>query len=99
MVGVIEALRRGRGIGTALMQAVIDHARDRGCQRVWLVTTNDNVHAQRFYERLGFHVIEVRRDAVRAARERKPTIPTVGEGGTPITDEIVYELDLRASAG
>ncbi len=33
-----------RGVGTALVAAVIKEARRGGCARVWLVTTNDNLN-------------------------------------------------------
>lgn len=59
-----------------------------------VVTTNDNVRAQRLYEHLGFRVAEVRPGAVTASKAIKPSIPMVGEDGTLITDEIEYELLL-----
>jgi hypothetical protein len=60
---------------------------------VWLVTTNDNLDALRFYQRRGFRLAKLRRGAVDAARSRlKPTIPEVGSFGIPIRDEIVLEL-------
>ncbi len=93
-VALLHSLREGRGVGTALVQAVVAMARERGCSRVRVVTTNDNVRAQRFYERLGFRMVEVRPGAVVEARKVKPTIPLTGEGGVPITDEIGYGLSL-----
>jgi hypothetical protein len=59
-----------------------------------VITTNDNVRAARLYEHLGFRVTEVRAGAVAASRAIKPTIPMFGDDGTPITDEIEYELRL-----
>src|SRR4051812_4310078 len=41
------------GAGTALMHAAHDIAVDRKCRRIWLVTTDANIGAQRFYEHLG----------------------------------------------
>lgn len=46
--------RRGEGIGRALMQHIIDRARERGCARVQLTTNAQRVRAHAFYERLGF---------------------------------------------
>lgn len=60
-----------------------------------MITTNDNVRAARLYEHLGFQVAEVRPGAVTASRAIKPTIPLQGPNGTPITDEIEYELRLE----
>jgi GNAT superfamily N-acetyltransferase len=49
----VQAQSRGRGIGTALMDAVRDLARREGVRRLsWLVHKN-NSGAIRFYERLG----------------------------------------------
>ncbi len=45
----LDSLRRRRGIGRALLQAVETVAQERGSSRLWLVTTNDNLHALRFY--------------------------------------------------
>ena len=42
----VEALVDGRGIGTALMDAVLAEATARQAPRLWLVTTNDNVRAR-----------------------------------------------------
>ena len=91
----IEAFRRRDGVGSALLAAVIDEARGHGCARVCLVTTNDNLPAQRFYERHGLTLVAVQQGAVDAARELKPEIPLVGEDGIEIHDEWEYELQLR----
>jgi ribosomal protein S18 acetylase RimI-like enzyme len=46
--------RRGQGIGRALMEAAIDHARRRGADYMDLGTSEDDVAARRLYESLGF---------------------------------------------
>jgi ribosomal protein S18 acetylase RimI-like enzyme len=84
----IDAFEPRRGIGTALMGAV----GALGHRRIWLVTTNDNVPAQRFYERLGFRLVAVREGELERSRRLKPEIPLVGLGGVPIRDELEYEL-------
>jgi hypothetical protein len=58
------------------------------------MTTNDNAPAIAFYRSLGFRVTEVRAGAVEASRALKPSIPRVGVGGVPITDEIDLELSF-----
>ncbi|MBM7789923.1 GNAT family N-acetyltransferase [Tenggerimyces flavus] len=45
---------RGRGIGTALIQAAMERAAARGCERIGLGVGADNPGAARLYERLGF---------------------------------------------
>ena len=56
----LHVARRWTGVGSALLGAVADVATAAGCRRCWLVTTNDNVDALRFYQRRGFHVRTIR---------------------------------------
>lgn len=106
LVGVLTYIVRGRecevftlhadpphrGTGTALMNAVEVIARGRGCTRLWLITTNDNVDALRFYQRRGFRLATLHKGAVDRSRARlKPEIPEVGAYGIRLRDEI--ELD------
>jgi ribosomal protein S18 acetylase RimI-like enzyme len=50
--GVDERFR-GRGIGTALVSALADRARDRGCYGMWVLTDADNAAALRAYRAAG----------------------------------------------
>jgi ribosomal protein S18 acetylase RimI-like enzyme len=84
----IDAFEPGRGIGTALLDAV----KALGHRRLWLVTTNDNIRAQRFYERCGFRLVAIREGEIERSRRLKPQIPDVGEAGVPIRDELEYEF-------
>lgn len=93
-VVTIDSMREGIGVGSLLMDAVIHLARDVRCRRVWLVTTNDNAHAQAWYERRGLRRVAVYEGAVAASRKLKPSIPLVGHGGVPVTDEIEYEYPI-----
>ena len=90
----LDSEQSGRGIGTALIDAVVAVARAAGCRRVWLITTNDNLDALRFYQRRGFHLAAVYPNAVALARRLKPQIPLVGDHGIPIRDEIALEMPL-----
>jgi hypothetical protein len=45
-------------------------------------------------QRRGFHLAELRKDAIAAAREIKPGIPRTGHHGIPIRDELELELLL-----
>jgi ribosomal protein S18 acetylase RimI-like enzyme len=88
----IAALERRAGVGSALLEALLQAVA--GCERIWLVTTNDNLEALRFYQRRGFVLSALRPRAVDEAREQlKPQISTVGEFGIPLRDEL--ELELR----
>jgi ribosomal protein S18 acetylase RimI-like enzyme len=53
---------RGRGIGRAIMQASMDHARDRGADHMDLGTGEQDVAARALYESLGFSNREGRPD-------------------------------------
>jgi ribosomal protein S18 acetylase RimI-like enzyme len=80
------------GTGTALLDAAEVAAREAGCRRSWLITTNDNLDAMRFYQRRGFRLAALHPGAVDASRATlKPSIADVGEYGIPIRDEIVLE--------
>jgi ribosomal protein S18 acetylase RimI-like enzyme len=90
----LDSLVEGQGVGTALLEAVIEAARLAGCRRFSLVTTNDNLSALRFYQRRGFRLTNLRPGAVDEARKIKPSIPLTGEHGIPIRDELEMETDL-----
>jgi GNAT superfamily N-acetyltransferase len=82
------------GIGSGLIDAVREVAESSGCRRLWLVTTNDNKAAVRFYENQGFVTAAVHRGAMEQSRKLKPEIPKSGVDGIPITDEIEMEMRL-----
>ena len=92
----LDSLKEGGGTGTTLLDAVADEASRRGCVRLFLSTTNDNLRALGFYQRRGFELVRVRRGAVTEARTLKPGIPLVGDNEIPIRDEIELELRLPA---
>ena len=94
-ISALYAAESRRGIGSALLEAVVDAARQAGCDRLWLVTTNDNVDALRFYQRRGFRLAELHVGAVDASRATlKPSIPEIGDHGIPLRDELVLERRL-----
>jgi len=90
----LDALQPGLGIGSRLITAVKEYAKKQGCQRLWLITTNDNLNALRFYQKKGFRLFALRPGAVEAARKIKPEIPLKGEESIPIRDEIELEMDI-----
>jgi GNAT superfamily N-acetyltransferase len=91
----LHATERWAGVGTALVEEVARLAADAGCTTLWLLTTNDNVDALRFYQRRGFRLAELRAGAVDESRARlKPEIPRTGDYGIPIRDELVLERPL-----
>ena len=88
-------LIEGRGIGSALIEIVRNMAVKEGCRRLWLITTNDNTAALRFYQKRGFHLVALHRNAVEQSRRLKPEIPETGNGGVPLRDEIELEIILE----
>jgi GNAT superfamily N-acetyltransferase len=90
----LDSFEEGIGIGTALIEAVKKVAVQSGCQRLFLITTNDNTHALRFYQRRGFTLSALHIGAVNESRKIKPEIPLLGNDGIPIRDEIELEFPL-----
>jgi GNAT superfamily N-acetyltransferase len=90
----LDSLVEGRGIGAALLAAVADAARAAGCRRLWLITTNDNLAALRFYQRRGLVLVALHRNALDESRRLKPEIPLIGNDGIPLRDEIELLLEL-----
>ncbi len=80
------------GVGRSLLDAVRELARQAGCVRIWLVTTNDNLSALGFYQHYGFSLYALHCGAVSRSRQIKPEIPLVGENGIPIRDELELEI-------
>ena len=71
-IAVIAAASRHRGVGTALIESLCDLVDE----PVWLVTTNDNLDALRFYQRRGFPSARLacrrRRDRTTAEASDRP---------------------------
>ena len=90
----LDSLRQGQGLGSRLIDQVIEEARTQGCRRLFLITTNDNLNALGFYQRRGFEIAAVYRGAVHESRKLKPGIPLVGYNNIPLRDEIELEMSL-----
>ncbi|MBN1285233.1 MAG: GNAT family N-acetyltransferase [Anaerolineae bacterium] len=91
----LDSLRAGQGVGAALLEVVHRAARAAGCRRAWLITTNDNTHALRFYQRRGYCLTALYPGAVEHSRRLKPSIPLVGMDGIPLRDEIELSFWLK----
>lgn len=83
-----------RGHAGKVVDEVLDRARAKGCHRLWLVATNDNLHALRWYQRRGFHMVQVHRNSMERERAMKPLIPLIGSNRIPLRDEIELEIRL-----
>jgi GNAT superfamily N-acetyltransferase len=95
-VAALLAVEQWRGAGTALLDAARREAERSGCRRAWLITTNDNVDAIRFYQRRGWDWVALHRDALVESRRLKPEIGELGSYGIPIRHELEFELMLEA---
>jgi GNAT superfamily N-acetyltransferase len=91
----LHAAERWRGVGTALIEEVERVVAEVGCHQLWLITTNDNVDAFRFYQRRGFRLAKLHEGAVDRSREAlKPEIPEIGEYGILLRDELEMIKEL-----
>jgi GNAT superfamily N-acetyltransferase len=84
----LNSIRENIGVGTALIDEMKKISRNAGCRRLWLITTNDNLKAIGFYQRRGFELVAVHRNALDESRKLKPSIPLVGLDDIPLRDEI-----------
>ena len=93
-VVTLDAFTKFSGIGTALMQEATAVARAQNCQRLWLITTNDNLDAIRFYQKRGMTIAAIHVNSIAHSRTLKPSIPMTGDHGIPVRDEIEFEMEL-----
>lgn len=91
-VVTLNSLHPGRGIGSALLAAV-KHRADADGRRLWLITTNANIDAIRFYQRQGMDLYALHRNFVDEVRRHKPGLDDHGEHGIPFRHalEFAYE--------
>jgi len=92
----LDSLVKNKGFGTALLYKVIEKAKNQKCNRVWLITTNDNTNAIGFYQKRGFEWAGFYRDAMEESRKLKPQIPEYGHGNIPIKHELEFEYRFEA---
>ncbi len=90
----LNSLTENKGIGTRLVSRVVEEARAAGCRKIKLITTNDNIRAIRFYQKRGFDMARLYRNAMDVSRKLKPAIPETGLEGIPLRHEIGFEMNL-----
>jgi ribosomal protein S18 acetylase RimI-like enzyme len=91
---LLETFIQNKGIGTQITQKIIEIAKNNKCKRVWLVTTNSNINAIKFYQKRGFNISNIYINAMEIARKIKPEIPKMADNGIAIRDEIEFEIKL-----
>lgn len=90
----LDSIMKNKGIGTELVNRVIEIARQTLCQKVILVTTNDNINVIRFYQKRGFDMARLYHNAIDISRKLKPSIPETGDNDIPLKHEIEFEYIL-----
>ncbi|WP_058485021.1 GNAT family N-acetyltransferase [Defluviitalea phaphyphila] len=90
----LDSLKENHGIGTTLLNKVIEIAREKKCIKIKVITTNDNINAIRFYQKRGFDMTKLYYNALDISRKLKPSIPLVGNSGIPLKHEIEFEMNL-----
>lgn len=70
----VHTTRPGLGIGRLMMEEVHRRSLAAGATRVWLITTDDNVTAMGFYERLGMTRIRDHPGFAARVRVHKPAL-------------------------
>lgn len=93
-IAALFSLVQGIGAGRKLLDTVIDNAKKTGIRRVWLVTTNDDTQAIRFYQKYGLKLKAVHIDAFAVTRQLKSELPSLGNDNIPIEHEFEFEMVL-----
>ncbi|MFA7122473.1 MAG: GNAT family N-acetyltransferase [Candidatus Delongbacteria bacterium] len=91
----LNSFRENQGIGTLLINKVIETAKHEGIKRLWLITTNDNTKAIEFYKKRDFRIVKIHEGAIAESRKLKPSIPLYGNDGIEIKDEVEMECILN----
>jgi GNAT superfamily N-acetyltransferase len=91
---ILGSLIEGKGIGTALVSAVLGKAGELTCTHLRAYTTNDNESALRFYQKQGFAVVATHRNVMDKVRRYKPQLPVIGLNGLPLCDMIELQLPV-----
>jgi len=87
-LAVAEA-HRNQGLGRRLVEAGLGHARDRGASRVILATGAADTGLLRFYQRLGFRMVRIERDAFTPAAGYPPGLVV---DGIPLLDRVWLDV-------
>ncbi|NMM62550.1 GNAT family N-acetyltransferase [Clostridium sp. P21] len=90
----LDSLKEKQGIGTILVNKVKEIAVKAKCTKIKLITTNDNINAIAFYQKRGFDMMRIYRNALDIDRKIKPSIPMIGEFNIPLKHEIEFEMSL-----
>lgn len=93
-ITLLHSLLENQGIGTRLVQAVLEAAQTAGAGKVKVITTNDNIRAILFYQRKGFDMAVLYHNSMDKVREIKRGVPLIGENGILLKHEIEFVKTL-----
>lgn len=80
-----------QGVGSSLLYVIENIAKEKNCHSIKAITTNDNLQALKFFQKRGYVISDIVRNAVEESRKTKPEIPFYSKDGIPIRDEIILE--------
>jgi len=91
----LDSFTENIGVGTTLLNKIMDFAKHNSIKRLWLITTNDNLNALKFYQKRNWTITAIHKDAVIEARKIKPIIPMTGYYNIPLRHEIELEYEFN----
>lgn len=91
----LDSLTPNNGIGSSLIERIIDQAKSEKYSRLWLMTSNDNIDAMKFYQKRGFVFAAIHKNGIEQSRQLGQRIPILGSYGIPVLDEIEFEYTLK----
>ena len=83
--------RRGTGVGRALVRAALEHCRQNAAKRLLVATAAADIGNLRFYQRQGFRMLRVERDAFMPSTGYPDEIVI---DGIPLRDRVWLSQDL-----
>jgi GNAT superfamily N-acetyltransferase len=90
---LLETFIQNKGIGTRIIERIKEIAKTKFCKRIWLITSNENINAIKFYQKRGLHISNIYLNAMEEARKLKPEIPKFSNR-IEIRDEIEFEIKI-----
>ena len=91
----LDSFMENIGIGSALLNKIMDFAQHNSIKRLWLITTNDNLNSLKFYQKRNWTITAIHNDAIVESRKIKPTIPMTGYYDIPLRHEIELEYEFN----
>jgi GNAT superfamily N-acetyltransferase len=92
-LAVVES-RRGTGIGRQLVEAAIQHCRRHAAVRLLVATAAADIGNLRFYQRQGFRMLRIERDAFDA---RSGYADGIVIDGIPLRDRVWFDQELSST--